>query len=450
MFVLSGMAFFVKPVEARCSGVSPNLTAPTWADVAACHRAAKNGDTITVAPGTYTVTTTTAITKFVTILGGGAVTLIDNTCVGSTNCNLLIQTSMLLITESTAGSTKFSGFVINQGTAVHSNPSGTIGIQSISNGQPIIISNNTYTASGGSGDFIIAHANRGVISQNTMNGLPGGNNCLNNNSFVRHKITSSNAQWQTPPTYGAADSNGASNLYVETNTIKNVLEAIDSDDNARTVVRYNTITNSATGTHGTDTSGTIGGRYVEIYNNTFIRDMTLLPTCAGGTLPVNMQGFIFLRGGTALIHDNTIPPVSDPYWGQKTPVGFLDENLRRNAGGFPCWSTVTAPGAGYPSPHQVGWGYSTGATNPGGVGTLQDLEPVYLWNNTGGGNYDSPAVIEYGPNECGTGADSVSNYVRQNREYYVSTPKPGYKPYTYPHPLTTSTQSSTSSAPTIK
>src|SRR5215471_14366223 len=91
------IVFAVRPIHARaaCSGASPNLTAPTWDDVASCHSIAANGDTITVAPGTYTVTTTTAITKFVTILGGGAVTLIDNTCVGSTNCNLVIQTSML-------------------------------------------------------------------------------------------------------------------------------------------------------------------------------------------------------------------------------------------------------------------------------------------------------------------------------------------------------------------
>src|SRR5689334_6895784 len=91
--------FTVRPTHAwaACSGSSPNLAAPTWDDVASCHSVAANGDTITVAPGTYTVTTTTAITKYVTILGGGAVALIDNSCVGSTNCNYVIETSMLLI-----------------------------------------------------------------------------------------------------------------------------------------------------------------------------------------------------------------------------------------------------------------------------------------------------------------------------------------------------------------
>src|SRR5215467_10736163 len=108
MLAVLFIVFAVPPIHAwaACSGSSPNLTAPTWDDVASCHSVAANGDTITVAPGTYTVTTSTAITKYVKILAGGAVTLTDNTCVGSTNCNLVIETSMLLITESTAGSTK--------------------------------------------------------------------------------------------------------------------------------------------------------------------------------------------------------------------------------------------------------------------------------------------------------------------------------------------------------
>src|SRR5215471_6098168 len=91
----------VRPIHAwsACSGSSPNLTAPTWDDVASCHWVAADGDTITVAPGSYTVTTPTAITKYVTILAGGAVTLIDNTCWGSTNCFTDISQSMLLITE---------------------------------------------------------------------------------------------------------------------------------------------------------------------------------------------------------------------------------------------------------------------------------------------------------------------------------------------------------------
>lgn len=424
MFALSGMAFFAKPVEAACSGVHPNLTAPTWADVAACHRAASDGDTITVSAGSYTVTTTTSITKYVKIEASGTVTLTDNTPNTS---------DLIVIAESTHGSTRLQGFTFVQGTAVHSNPNGVIRLTTTTKGLPILIAGNSYKTVASSGDFIIAQVNRGVIWNNSMTGLPSGPACLNNNSFVRHNVAGSPSSWTTPSTFGSADSNGDLNLYIETNTLVNVLEAIDTDDNGRTVVRYNTVTNSAMGLHGVDTSAQ-GGRYAEYYNNTFIRDMKLV--CQGGTIPVNNNGFIALRGGTALIHDNVIPDINDAYWGNKSEITFLVEELRRNAGNYACWNTTTQRGAGYPAPKQSGWGYVTGSVQPGKTGVHQDLEPIYLWNNTGGGNYDSPSIAEFAPNVCGTSADTVSNYIQQNREYYISTPKPGYKPYTYPHPLT--------------
>jgi hypothetical protein len=439
MFVLFGVAFLVKPVEGSCSGVSPNLTAPTWADVAACHRTASNGDTIAVSGGSYTVTTTTSITKYVNIVASGTVTLTDNTPNTS---------DLIVIAESTLGSTRLQGFTFVQGNAVHGNPNGVIRLTTTTRGLPILIAGNSYKTLMSSGDFIIAQVNRGVIWNNLMTGFPSSSNCFDNNSFVRHKLTGVTSSWTTPSTFGSEDSNGNLNLYIETNTLVNVAEGIDTDDNARTVVRYNTITNSGMILHGVDTSGTQGARYVEYYNNTFIRDMSLV--CQGGTLPVNQNGFIGVRGGTALIHDNVIPDINDGYWGNKSEITFAVEELRRNAGGYPCWNTTTQRGAGYPAPKQSGWGYITGSVQPGRTGVRQDLEPIYLWNNTGGGNYNSPVLAEYGPNECGTSADTVANYIQQNREYYLSTPKPGYKPYTYPHPLTASTQSSTSGAPAIK
>lgn len=234
MFVLSGMAFFVNPVEASCSGVSPNLTAPTWTDVAACHRAASNGDTITVSGGSYTVTTTTSITKYVKIVASGMVTLVDNTPNTS---------DLIVIAESTRGSTRLQGFTFVQGTAVHSNPNGVIRLTTTTRGLPILIGGNSYKTVTSSGDFIIAQVNRGVIWNNTITGFPSGSNCLDNNGFVRHKLTGVTSSWTTPSTFGSADSNGDLNLYIETNTVVNVAEAIDTDDNARTVVRYNTLTN---------------------------------------------------------------------------------------------------------------------------------------------------------------------------------------------------------------
>jgi hypothetical protein len=423
------------PAWAACSGVSPNLTAPTWADVAACHTAASDGDTITVTAGSYTVTTQTTITKYVKIVAGGVVTLTDNTP---------NTTSLIDITESTAGHTRLDGFTITQGTAVHNNPSAVIYIRMSSGGQAVLIHANSFTNTLSNGDFIIAATNQGVIWANTHTGYPSGGNCLNNSSFVRHKPALDTTSWTRPSNFGTADTTGTNNLYIEGNTLYRVGEGIDVDSYGRTVFRYNTSTNHGIASHGNDTSGVAGGRYFEAYNNTFIVDDTPIPAC--GNVSENRNGFISLRGGTALIHDNVLPDPSGGTWGPKSAVIFNLENLRRNAGGFPCWGTVTAPGSGYPVPRQTGWGYVTGATTVTGTSCpncpiQQDIEPIYLWNNTGTGNYNAPAVANYNcasgdacPN-CST-CPLIAAYVESGREYFTSTAKPAYTPYQYPHPLT--------------
>src|SRR5215475_9169810 len=150
-----------------------------------------------------------------------------------------------------------------QGTAVPGNATGVIRLTTTTKGLPILIAGNSYKTVTSSGNFIVAMVNRGVIWNNLMTGLPSGPGCINNNSFVRHNLPGITSSWTTPSAFGSADSNGNLNLYIETNTLVNVAEAIDTDNNARTVVRYNTVTNSGMGLHGVDSSGTEGGRYAE-------------------------------------------------------------------------------------------------------------------------------------------------------------------------------------------
>jgi hypothetical protein len=52
------------------------------------------------------------------------------------------------------------------------------------------------------------------------------------------------------------------------------------------------------------------------------------------------------------------------------------------------------------------------------------LEPIYCWSNTINGTI--------------TGMFSPYPGIQLNRDFYNDTPKPGYAPYTYPHPLATS------------
>jgi hypothetical protein len=62
--------------------------------------------------------------------------------------------------------------------------------------------------------------------------------------------------------------------------------------------------------------------------------------------------------------------------------------------------------------------------NPRVAWPHQALEPCYSWNNTLNG---SPVNF---PN------DGAHDCLRENIDFYNNTPMPGYKPYTYPHPLT--------------
>jgi hypothetical protein len=55
----------------------------------------------------------------------------------------------------------------------------------------------------------------------------------------------------------------------------------------------------------------------------------------------------------------------------------------------------------------------------------QKLEPCYSWNNTLNGSN-----LDFNHN-------SANDPLRENVDFYNSTPMPGYTPYTYPHPLVT-------------
>ena len=62
----------------------------------------------------------------------------------------------------------------------------------------------------------------------------------------------------------------------------------------------------------------------------------------------------------------------------------------------------------------------------------QVLAPLYTWNNTVNGRNLVPHVHRGGTSPC-----SETDHIKAGRDYFIDTPRPGYKPYTYPHPLVT-------------
>jgi len=92
--------------------------------------------------------------------------------------------------------------------------------------------------------------------------------------------------------------------------------------------------------------------------------------------------------------------------------------------------------------------YQAGA----GPGPTQALDPLYAWNNKCksetynaslhlvDGNINSTCTAEDNPAPCCTGSGTgtcpdLSDHLQAGRDYYDETAKPGYVPYTYPHPL---------------
>jgi hypothetical protein len=394
-----------------------NAATCSSADVQTAINSAKDGDTVAVPAGSCTWTRSVTTNKAITLQAVGAVALIGN--LGSTG-------DMFLFQESTAGPIRITGFTFPRPAADSSGTRAAIRVSYTVGGRPVVVDNNSFTGASNSPAAVILESTRGVFYRNTI--TSGG---LSTNIIweaFKCKAGALSATWSSTSTMGNADTTGESNAYFETNTIINVRQSLDMDDNCRIVVRNNTFTNSDIVSHGQETSPH-GVRHFEIYNNTWVWDDTPCPA-------LDPQTAIYLRGGTGVITGNTIPDlrVCGSYWGDKPEIGMVVQNLRRNSPVNGCWGTLT-PGS-YPAPRQIGQSHN---------GRSFVTDPVYIWNNPGLPP-NNPAVRDYPQNECGTSAPSVETYVIQSRDYVLG-PKPGYTPYPYPHPLASGTPGSTNPAP---
>jgi hypothetical protein len=396
-------------------------------DVQAAVNASADGDRVIIPAGNCTWTAAISISKAIKLTGAGTIPDIGAATTGGTTITLTISGAydFFDLHESTAGNLEVSNLTLatNDG---YRPTGGVIYIGPTSGGQPVILHHLTINDHITSGTLISAAAARGVIYRSVFQNDPASGG--NGEAVLRCKmqVAAAQAAWASPSTMGAADTNGTGNLYFETNTVKNFNQAIDTDDGCRIVLRYNTWENSEILSHGRDTSP-VGNRHWEVYNNTF--------RC---TSQQNIGRFIFARGGTGVVTDNTIDDITSTcaLSASQYPIVMSIWILRQAAAG--CY-----PGP-YPAPHQYGWGWTSGDINS------QSLEPAYYWNNVRptGLPVLEPFVNDFAPNQCGASAPSSIDYIQFNREYYLG-PKPGYTKYQYPHPLASSTPvaSGTTSAP---
>lgn len=177
--------------------------------------------------------------------------------------------------------------------------------------------------------------------------------------------------------------------------------AADLISGGRVVFRHNTLINQNTAGHGTEGARQRGMRSVEIYQNIFITDTVI-------------NKGVQLRGGTGVVWGNTFQSAPGTSGGYQNVIARLNfrsfnnyPNFGRATGSNP-WDHNT-DSTGYEAIDQVG------------MGLCQDQ----IRNN--------PPVNQ----RTGTAAWPTQQRIRRGRDIINNgtTPKPGYKPCTYPHPL---------------
>ena len=404
----------------------PGLHATTHAaascsasDVNAAIALSVTGDTVTV-PGPCTVSWSSAVdipaTKGITVQASGSVTL--------TNYGFTLKAN------ASAGS-RITGFTFTYGDNTQN--AGSARAIVVNNGNATVAStwradHNTFTESNSSVSdvWLVVYGNGpGLIDHNTFTsgsaaepihvyGPCGPGGC---GSYPSAYATG----WTDDVVPGGPlmvfieD-----NIFNETGTANYSMCAPEAYGGAREVVRYNTFNNCYVDVHGT---GYVGGRWWEIYNNNF-------NTSSGFSRFAVCQ----LRAGSGVLFNNYITGSGGPY-------GCQMEGEYR---------TFNATNTVWPNMWQVGSGIG-GWQNQHSVCGSVNMAPAQAWNNTGFNIYG----VTYDAN----GNTQTPSIVQVNRDFFVNSSQPAsihwmeaavdtcsttytYTPYTYPHPLTLSGNSS--------
>jgi hypothetical protein len=210
------------------------------------------------------------------------------------------------------------------------------------------------------------------------------------------------------------------NVFVEDNVFTNNQSlgphyyAVDGWSGSRVVIRHNQFNAVTMGNHGTESPGRLRSqRSWEIYNNTFTWNM----------LGSAFSSLIIIRGGTGVIYNNSA------IISNGTLNRFMDYNYFRSTNSYSPWGqcpsiwdlsvTRCLDQTG------VGEGMRISGDTPSPVDWPNQVsDPAYDWNNLVNGAI-SKAV------------SNTPTVVQENRDFFHQ-PKSGYTPYSYPHPLVTS------------
>lgn len=383
------------------------------ADVQAAINTAASGDVVQVPPGTCTWTSNVVISGKAIVLqgaGAGQTTILN----GEKDPN-----GTLIINSNSAQNVRLTGFTFQLNDTAADSGLKWIVVGGSWTDKLVRIDHSDFVGNGNWAYLSAIDAHAYVLVDHC--------NFNNIRKDCIHVFGDPQSSWQTADSMGSAR-----NHFFEDCTVTSIepnAAFLDAYEGARYVIRHNVFIDTPLVNHGECTSNP-GVRHYEIYNNVFRLGSNW---SARGWVPDN---WMLLRGGTGLIFNNTF---DDLPW-QKGEVKLAEYKI--GVDGTVCgqvgpnWCACN-----YPASQQIGRGENNAS------------DPMYFWANlmknpTYDGSLSFSLVGDDG--RCDSICQkpiNVQDYIADGRDYFSNSQKPGYTPYTYPHPLTQTTAGSSPSPP---
>jgi hypothetical protein len=358
-----------------------NARSGSSTDIQAAVNLAKTGDTVAIPAGRFLFTGEVFTPDGIHIMGAGR----DSTYLIK-NDNLSEWKAMFVVDAKTGQPFQFSGLTLQGRLDALQGTNRTTAVTTVTD-QGILIkgaAKNFQIYDSRFTKFIRAGIEF-LADSGTAPGEPYG--VIYHNEFIDNwytylgygvAINGSAASWSKPIVLGTSNA-----VFIEDNYFDLNRHCVTGVDGANYVARYNTVKDNyqdagAFDAHGLTPSWPRGNRTAEIYMNV-VNDS--IRRWAGAEI----------RGGSGVIWGNSWTGVSHG-------VILLLEN-----------PPASQPLTTYPALDQIG-----------------DPADFYIWNNTSSGDnvYLNPTSNSLG----------INYWIQLSRDYYL-TAKPGYVPYTYPHPL---------------
>ena len=405
-------------------GGTVNAASCSQADVQAAVNGAAQGDTVAVPAGTCVWSgRVTWSNKRIHVMGAG---------IGQT---VIVGTDLFRIEASAnPASFRISNFTFTHSSGEANEVITITNYNSSSFTKGWRIDHNRFLYSNAGETMNVYGLTWGLIDHNTWDTTPGGRPAmplymygyLNTETGTGNSLMGA-TYWNRPMNLGSDEA-----IYFEDNTVNFALASgqpfvFDMDFGGAIVMRYNVVHNAYVQTHSARSNGRGGFKY-EVYNNVFTD---------------SHARFAIMRSGSGVFFNNQVT-------GTLLTIDIDSQHIPGNAAfsGLPLGlCSATNPYDGHIEPS--GWPCLDQPGRGGGVtGANQESIPLYSWNNgtlatcATGGACNNTTFIRLN----GVAADQAP-YIKSTPHVngqvdFVnngSTPKPGYTPFVYPHPLATGT-----------